>query len=121
MEAAMVATMRTAIGTAVCAPPSPAIGAALHRRPDPPRRRSARRAGRRAGGADQVEQVSPLGLIELQCASDAVEVTRGPITSGTGVAFRYLARTHRPPKGRWVVRGCAPHLWVVGVGRQGWG
>ncbi len=33
--------------------------------------------GRRAGGAHQVDEMGPLGLIELQCASDAVDNALG--------------------------------------------
>ncbi len=46
---------------------------ALHRGPDALRGRPAARRTGRGSGADQVEQMRPLGLIELQCVRDAVD------------------------------------------------
>jgi hypothetical protein len=46
---------------------------ALHREPDALRGRPAARRAGRGSGADQVEQMRPLSLIELQGVSDAVD------------------------------------------------
>ena len=50
---------------------------ALHRGPDVLRGGPAARRAGAASGADQVEQMRPLGLIELQCVRDAVDDALG--------------------------------------------